>query len=231
LSGIKLTELYVGYTRKCKSILFSPDGGEIVCLSGRPGSGKGKELIIFNTLTGADLVILRGHELEISSVSWSPDGRYLASGSEDKSVRIWDAISGSQLAVLLGHEDAVTSVEWSSDGGRVVSRTDGAVMRIWDIATGECVRKQSREEDIHANLSVPASISIRAFVRGSETIIEDTVTRSPIAFYPVPIGSICTHPTGRILAGSIAFSTVFCLITIEGGILPLVSMNQTSAGT
>ena len=57
----------------------------------------------------------------VNSVSYSPDGRRIASGSADKTVRVWDAESGAELAVLRGHESRVTSVSYSPDGRRIAS--------------------------------------------------------------------------------------------------------------
>ena len=68
----------------------------------------------------------------VSSISWSPDGRRLASGSGDNTVRIWDAESGRELNHLEGHGDAVWSVSWSPDGGRLASGSDDGTVRVWD---------------------------------------------------------------------------------------------------
>ena len=49
---------------------------------------------------------VRGHDREVLSVSWSPDGTRLASGSDDKTVRIWEVATGKELSQLRGHRYA-----------------------------------------------------------------------------------------------------------------------------
>ncbi|KAG9018784.1 POC1 centriolar protein A, partial [Serendipita sp. 407] len=66
--------------------------------------------------------ILSGHIDTIFSVAFSPDGRRIVSGSDDKTVRIWDAETGQQLGSSLeGHDGGVTPVAFSPDGRRIVS--------------------------------------------------------------------------------------------------------------
>ena len=69
------------------------------------------------------------------SVSYSPDGRHLASASSDKTVRIWTA-EGELLCSLQGHSDRVNSVSYSPDGRHLASASSDGTVRIWT-AEGE----------------------------------------------------------------------------------------------
>ncbi|MEE1204196.1 MAG: TIR domain-containing protein, partial [Bacteroidales bacterium] len=72
---------------------------------------------------------LQGHKDDVNSVTWSPDGKYLASGSEDVLVIIWDANSGERHKTLKGHSHFVWSVSWSPDGKYLASGSgDGIVI-------------------------------------------------------------------------------------------------------
>ena len=100
--------------------------------------------------TGEELVVLRGHQHGVTVVAYCPDGRRIARGSYDKTVRIWDAEAGVELVVLCGHEGRVSSLAYSPDGRRIASGSDDKTIRVWDVETGEelavlCGHKDSVE--------------------------------------------------------------------------------------
>ena len=57
----------------------------------------------------------------VFSVSWSPDGTKIASGSQDKTIKIWNAQTGQCVSTLSGHNDPVRSVCFSPCGTKIVS--------------------------------------------------------------------------------------------------------------
>jgi WD40 repeat protein len=68
----------------------------------------------------------------VFSVAYSPDGKSLASGSQDKSVRVWDVASGREVLRLDGHSDMVARVAFSPDGKNLASGSTDKTVRLWD---------------------------------------------------------------------------------------------------
>src|SRR5258706_306234 len=78
-----------------------------------------------------------GHGGPIWSVSYSPNGACVATGSEDKTIRIWDAESGATVGEpLTGHHGWVISVAYSPNGKYIISGSFDRTIRIWDAETG-----------------------------------------------------------------------------------------------
>jgi small GTP-binding protein len=78
--------------------------------------------------------VLHGHTGYIGRIAWSPDGRYLASPSADRTVRIWDMETGESVAELKGHKHEVYCATWSPDGSKLASASPSYELVVWDTA-------------------------------------------------------------------------------------------------
>jgi dipeptidyl aminopeptidase/acylaminoacyl peptidase len=114
---------------------------------------------IWDAETGAQIVVLKGHDYAVRTAAFSPDGRRVVTTSWDKTARIWDVATQGQIAVLNGHDDAVRSAAFSPDGRRVVTASDDKTARFWNVfpttqdlvdhaeeVVPRCLTRQKRDE-------------------------------------------------------------------------------------
>jgi hypothetical protein len=79
------------------------------------------------------------------SVSFSPDGQRILTGSRDQTARLWDAVSGRELLSLKGHRGWVITVAFSRDGQRIVTASSDGTAKVWEAASAEQVVSWQKE--------------------------------------------------------------------------------------
>lgn len=107
---------------------LNPDGSRLAVASAETDFAS-----VFDVRTGNLAFELPRHRHSVNSVSWSPDGRWIATGSSDSSVRVWDARTGTLEERLLGHTGVVSSVDWSPDSHRIVLGGSDGTARVWEL--------------------------------------------------------------------------------------------------
>jgi WD40 repeat protein/serine/threonine protein kinase len=81
-------------------------------------------------------LLLRGHTQGVNFVTFSSDGRWLATVSDDRSVRLWNAHTG-EMRLLGSHDDEVWRTAFSPDGQRLATTGKDRTLRLWNVETGE----------------------------------------------------------------------------------------------
>jgi WD40 repeat protein len=82
-----------------------------------------------------------GHSGRLSSVCFSCDGKWVVTGSSDRTARLWDAWSGKELRRFEGHSDYVSSVSISATGSRLLTGSGDKTARLWDVQSQKELRR------------------------------------------------------------------------------------------
>lgn len=89
----------------------------------------------------AELKLFAGHGDAVRCVVFSPDGRRIISGSEDKTIAVWDPKTAQLLKRFTGHSGGVTSVACTPRGDRILSGSQDHSVRLWNLETGDEIRR------------------------------------------------------------------------------------------
>jgi WD40 repeat protein len=110
-----------------RDVAFSPDGRLLVTASSveNPTLSRDTEARIWNLKT-ADLEVppLQGHFAPVVSVAFSPDSKFVLTGSEDGTARLWNAQTGVVVTTLFGNKSYVRRVAFSGDGKSIIVISD-----------------------------------------------------------------------------------------------------------
>ena len=83
-----------------------------------------------------EIFVQLGHCYTVTSVVFSPDGKYALSGSGDFTTKLWDVSTASEIRTFKGHASAVSSVAFSPDGKYMISGSGDNTLKLWELPVG-----------------------------------------------------------------------------------------------
>jgi WD40 repeat protein len=175
----KLARLFAGtirFTGFVSSVAFSPDGQTVLL-----GTGDNVTRLL-NVTTGAEIqrfpspnqslqpnktfppvpARTKNSNIWVTAVAFSPDGRFVVTGSRDRSAHLWNAATGQEVRRFQGHQGDIAAVAFSPDGKLLLTGSDDNTARVWEVQSGAEVRRFSK----HAN-----AVSGVAFLPNGEKIV------------------------------------------------------------
>jgi WD40 repeat protein len=151
--------------------------------------------------------LLQGHEGEVISVAFSPDGKTIVSGSWDGTIRLWDSSGNAIGQPFKGHENRVNSVAFSPDGKTIISGGEDGTIRLWD-SSGNPISQPLKGHE-NAVFSVAFSPDGKTIVSGSwdGTIrlwdSSGNAIGQPLKGHEDGVNSVAFSPDGKtIVSGS-----------------------------
>ncbi len=150
-------EAALGEPGKIFAMALSPDGkllaagGWMEKAAANPCCGV---IRVYDFISGKLVALLKGHTSVVDSLAFSPDGRYLISGSDDNTAIVWEigSLSDGVAAVKLlhrleGHRDHIYAVGFSADSARAVTGSFDRELRLWQVETGALLQTMPGHAD------------------------------------------------------------------------------------
>src|SRR5450755_790290 len=146
------------------------------------------------------------HSSRITAIAWSPDGKYLASASYDRTAQVWDASNGKHILTYKGHSQHVNALAWSHDSKYLASASDDGTVQTWEARTGKTlITFRGHNEEVSAVAWSPDDFYIASVGSDKMVSVWKAKTEKSIYIYSGhsdKIHCIAWSPDGRRVASA-----------------------------
>ncbi len=172
---------------------------------------------LWDVETGENIKTLTEHTQRVESVSFSPDGGTLASGSNDQTVRLWDVETGQNIQTL-EHTSGVFSISFSPDGGTLASYEIDTI-RLWDVSTGKNIKTIDAVVFGVSSVSFSPDGGTLASVDGNVRLWDVATGENikTLSSFRDPVESVSFSPDGTTIASGGSWNGLVFLWDVETG--------------
>lgn len=161
------------YFDSVRGVAFSPDGKYALISSGKLAE-------LWDISTGDEIRTFKGHSDFIYEIVFSPNGKYVLTGSQDKTAKLWDVTTGDEIRTFNGHSGTVWAVAFSPDGKYILTGSSDKTAKLWDVTTGDEVRSFSGSNEIYTVTFSPDGLKILTGGRDSKATLWNVSTGKSI---------------------------------------------------
>ncbi|MDJ0734727.1 MAG: TIR domain-containing protein [Nostocaceae cyanobacterium] len=154
---------------------------------------------------------LNKHKSTVNSIAFSPDGKTIASASDDNTIKLWNLQEGKELKTLRGHKDVVSSVAFTPDGKTIASASNDKTIKLWNLQ-GQLLKTLKGHTDVVSSVAFTPDGKTIASVSNDNTIkfwnLQEGKEFKTLKGKENYVNSVAFSPDGKIIAAASDDNTI-----------------------